>query len=158
MASFFFSFPPFSSFLSFRLSLGGFRGKQLLNGHGSSETRHWEAQRGYSGEGLSALVRPHAHARAMRNKQTWCVPGPGEAWINPEIYAEKQQRCILLFIYFAGGLINSPDLLTVVWPQDVWSEINERTTVKSSGGGGVVFFWGGKADLKKPKERIEDGF
>lgn len=62
-----------------------------------------------------------------------------------QIYAEKQHRCILLFIYFAGGLINSPDLLTVVWPQDVWSEINERTTGKSSGGGVVLVFFGGES-------------
>lgn len=68
---FFLSRPFLPSFLSVFL----FRGKQLLNGHGSSETRHWEAQRGYSSEGLSALVRPHAHAWAMRNKRTWCVPG-----------------------------------------------------------------------------------
>lgn len=62
-----------------------------------------------------------------------------------QIYAEKQRRCILLFIYFAGGLINSPDLLTVLWPQDVWSEMNERTTGKSSGGGVVFgFFLGGE--------------
>lgn len=32
--------------LSFFPSFSGFCGKQLLNGHGSSETRHWEAQRG----------------------------------------------------------------------------------------------------------------
>lgn len=59
------------------------------------------------------------------------------------------------FFIFSGGLINSP-ALTVQWPQDVWSEINERTTGRSSGGG--VVFGGEKADLKKPKERIEDGF
>lgn len=62
----FFFFPPFSSFLSFRLSFGGFRGKQLLNGHGSSETRHWEAQRGLVARAfwhLCAHTHMHGHAQ-----------------------------------------------------------------------------------------------
>lgn len=71
----FFSFPPFSSFLSFRLSFGGFRGKQLLNGHGSSETRHWEAQRGYSIRGPVGACAPTHTCNGKCATNTWCVPG-----------------------------------------------------------------------------------
>lgn len=51
-----------SSLIFFR----GFRSEQLLNGHSSSETGHWEAQRGLAR--VSAL--PNTHTCTHRRRHT----------------------------------------------------------------------------------------
>lgn len=55
----------------------GFRSEQLLNGHSSSETGHWEAQRGLAR--VSALPSTHAHThthwRQAHTDMLWQTPG-----------------------------------------------------------------------------------
>lgn len=49
----------FSQLSHFFFLFGGFRSEQLLNGHSSSETGHWEAQRGLAR--VSVLPKTHRH-------------------------------------------------------------------------------------------------
>lgn len=53
----------------------GFRSEQLLNGHSSSETGHWEAQKGLARVSALPNRRRHTHTHTLRHT-------PGKAWLS----------------------------------------------------------------------------
>lgn len=58
----------------------GFRSEQLLNGHSSSETGHWEAQRGLAR--VSALPNTHTHTHGRQAHTHTPRHTPGKAWFS----------------------------------------------------------------------------
>lgn len=68
-----------SSLIFFR----GFRSEQLLNGHSSSETGHWEAQRGLAR--VSALPNAQLHGVETHTKahtRARLEHTPGKSWFS----------------------------------------------------------------------------
>lgn len=78
----------------FPFSFGGFRSEQLLNGHSSSETGHWEAQRGLAR--VSALpniraVDPDTHTHTHAGARTNTCWGPRQ--VKPGSAMVVRVRC-----------------------------------------------------------------